>query len=329
MSGDRYSRHESGDSSYSHRSLGDGARALALASALTLGYAVVQAAGGVWTGSLALLADAVHMATDGAALLFALAASIVARRPVSDRHSFGLARAEVIAAFVNSLAMLALVGWIFYEAIDRLRQPVPVQGLGVVLIASVGLAINALVAWSLSRHRDNVNTRAALIHVIGDLLGSVAAISAGLIIHFGGPVTADPLLSIFVALLILRSTFAVLRLSTRVLLDGVPDGVDYEQVGQALAQVRGVRSVHDLHVWSMVPGRTALTAHLQIDSVDSWPAILAESRRILRARFAIDHATLQPEWPLPARDAPMAITTSLDARATARPSSAADAAGTR
>ena len=306
MSGDRFARHESGDSSYRHRSLGRGARVLALSAALTLGYAVVQAAGGVWTGSLALLADAVHMATDGAALLFALAASIVARRPVTDRHSFGLARAEVIAAFVNALAMLALVGWIFYEAIDRLRQPVPVQGLGVVLIAAVGLAINALVAWALSRDRDNVNTRAALIHVIGDLLGSVAAISAGLIIHFGGPLLADPLLSVFVALLIVRSTLAVLRVTTRVLLDGVPEGIDYEQVGLALAQVRGVRSVHDLHVWSMVPGRTALTAHLLVDRIESWPTILAESRRVLRERFAIDHATLQPEWP-PPREVPIAL----------------------
>jgi cobalt-zinc-cadmium efflux system protein len=288
--------HHDGDSSYTHQSRPTGARPLAIAVALTLGYALIELIGGLWSGSLALLADAGHMATDSAALLFALAANIIARRPVSDRHSFGLARVEVIAAFVNALAMLAVVAWIFYEAIDRLRDPVPVQGLGVFAIAAVGLLINVLVAWSLSRDRENINTRAAFIHVLGDLLGSVAAITAGIIIWLGGPLMVDPLLSMFVAALILRSTFGVLRETTLVLMDSVPEGVDYHEVGRALARIPGVKSVHDLHVWSMVPGRTALSAHVLVDHIDHWPAILAESRRILAARFRIDHATLQPEW---------------------------------
>jgi len=329
VSGGPLSRHEAGDSAYTHRSRSRGSRVLGVAAALTLGYAVIQLLGGLWTGSLALLADAGHMATDGAALLFALAASIVARRPVSDRHSFGLARVEVIAAFVNSLAMLLVVAWIFYEAIDRLRDPVPVQGLGVIAIAAVGLAINAAVALALSRDRENVNTRAALIHVMGDLLGSVAAISAGLIIHLGGPLAADALLSMFVSLLILRSTVGVLRQTTRVLLDGVPDGVDYAEVGRALAGVRGVRAVHDLHVWSMVPGRTALSAHLTIEGVEQWPSVLAESRRILATRFGIDHATLQPEWPAVPAQARVPLSALRDGRSRARPSEPAGAPDTR
>jgi cobalt-zinc-cadmium efflux system protein len=242
------------------------------------------------------------MATDSAALLFALAANFIARRPVSDRHSFGLARVEVIAAFVNAIAMLGVVAWIFYEAIDRLTSPVPVRGLGVFVIAGVGLVINVLVAWALSRDRENVNTRAALIHVMGDLLGSIAAIVAGLVIYFGGPLMADPLLSMFVAALILRSTFGVLRETTFVLLDSVPHGVDYKKVGLSLAQVPGIVSVHDLHVWAMVPGRGALSAHVLVDDIERWPVILHQVRHLMRRDFGIDHITLQPEWLR--RDAP-------------------------
>jgi cobalt-zinc-cadmium efflux system protein len=292
----RFAEHEHGDSAHTHQARPQGAQPLAIAVALTLGYALIEVAGGLWSGSLALLADAGHMATDSAALLFALAANIIARRPVSDRHSFGLARVEVIAAFVNALAMLGVVAWIFYEAIDRLRAPVPVKGLGVFTIAGVGLLINVAVAWTLSRDRDNVNTRAAFIHVLGDLLGSVAAIAAGLIIYFGGPLVADPLLSMFVAALILRSTFGVLRETTFVLLDSVPQGVDYQKVGRSLAQIPGVLSVHDLHVWSMVPGRSALSAHVLVDDIERWPVVLHQARFILRRDFNIDHITLQPEW---------------------------------
>jgi cobalt-zinc-cadmium efflux system protein len=296
--------HERGDSVWTHQSRPHGARPLAIAVVLTLSYAFIELAGGLWSGSLALLADAGHMATDSAALLFALAANFIARRPVSDRHSFGLARVEVIAAFVNALAMLGVVAWIFYEAIDRLTSPVPVKGLGVFVIAGVGLLINIVVAWALSRDRENVNTRAALIHVMGDLLGSIAAIVAGLVIYFGGPLMADPLLSMFVAALILRSTFGVLRETTLVLLDSVPHGVDYKKVGLSLAQIPGIVSVHDLHVWAMVPGRGALSAHVLVDDIERWPVILHQVRYLMRRDFAIDHITLQPEWLR--RDAPEA-----------------------
>jgi cobalt-zinc-cadmium efflux system protein len=293
---DHLTEHGRGDSNYGHRSAAARSNALGIAVALTFGYALIEVFGGLWSGSLALLADAGHMTTDSAALLFALAANIIARRPVSDRHSFGLARVEVIAAFVNAIAMLAVVAWIFFEAFDRIRTPVPVKGLGVFAIAFIGLCVNLLVAWSLSRDRDNVNTRAAFIHVLGDLLGSVAAIVAGVVIWFGGPVIADPLLSMFVAALILRSTIGVLRETTFVLMDSVPPGVDYQEVGRRLAAIAGVKSVHDLHVWSMVPGRSALSAHVLVDDIARWPAILRQAREILARDFGIDHVTLQPEW---------------------------------
>jgi cobalt-zinc-cadmium efflux system protein len=236
------------------------------------------------------------MMTDAAALLFSLAANQVAQRPVSERHSFGLARAEVIAAFVNSLALLAVVVWLVIEGIDRIRTPVRVNGGAVVVIAAVGLTVNLVVAWVLSRHRDNLNMRAALLHVLGDLLGSVAALVAGAIILLTGYSVVDPLLSMLVSGLILRSTLGVLKESTLVLLDSVPTGVEFQEVGQALARIDGVRSIHDLHVWSMVPGRNAVSAHLLVDRIERWPQILREARRVLARDFGIDHVTLQPEW---------------------------------
>ena len=290
------SAHHRGDSSYTHRAGAAGGRTLAVAVGLTLSFAVIELIGGLWSGSLALLADAGHMATDSAALLFALVANLIARRPVSQRHSFGLARVEVVAGFVNALTMVLVVAWITIEAFDRINAPVPVQGLAVIGIGAAGLLINVLVAWALSRDRDNVNVRAAFIHVWGDLLGSVAAMVSGLIIYLGGPLIADPLLSLLVAALIVRSTYGVLKETTLVLLDSVPSDVDYGKVGATLAKLPGIVSVHDLHVWSMVPGKSALSAHVLVEDIELWPVILHQARHVLNRDFGIDHITLQPEW---------------------------------
>ncbi|HTT12036.1 MAG TPA: cation diffusion facilitator family transporter [Burkholderiaceae bacterium] len=288
--------HHHGAHDHAHPPSARGSRALVLAVVLTASYALVEVAGGLWSGSLALLADAGHMVTDAAALLFALAASVVARRPPSARHSYGLGRAEVIAAFVNALVMLAVVVWLFVESVDRLRDPRAVNGESVFLIASVGLLVNLVVAWVLARDGDNINTRAALLHVLGDLLGSVAAIAAGVIIYFTAYYPIDPLLSMLVGGLILRSTLLVLRESAQVLLDAVPRHIDFPKVGLALARIPGVRSVHDLHVWAMAPGRCALSAHVLVEDVEQWPTILGRARVLLRDEFHIEHVTLQPEW---------------------------------
>jgi len=288
--------HGHGDSGFGHEAVPVASRMLVVAVVLTVGYGIVELFGGIWSGSLALIADAGHMGTDAASLLIALAANIVARRPASHRHSFGLARADVIAAFVNSLALLAVVVWLVIEAVGRLLSPVQVRGESVFAIASVGLVVNLIVAWLLSRESGNVNMRAALLHVIGDLLGSVAAIVAGVVIMLTGFYAIDPLLSTLVAGLILRSTLGVLRQTTLVLLDSVPEGVDYALVGEALAGIPGVLQVHDLHIWSMVPGRSALSAHMLVEDVSRWPAILRKARETLKQRFGIDHSTLQPEW---------------------------------
>jgi cobalt-zinc-cadmium efflux system protein len=289
-----FGAHSHGDG-HGHEATAGGSRALILALLLTGGFALVEFAGGLWSGSLALLADAGHMVTDAAALGLSLAAHIVAQRPVSARHSYGLARSEVIAAFVNSLALLAVVVWLVIESVDRIAHPVPVNGRAVAVIAAAGCAVNLLAAWVLSHDHDNLNIRAALLHVISDLMGSVAALIAGVVIITTGYTVVDPLLSMLVSGLILRSTFGVLRETTLVLLNSVPAGVDYESVGRALASIPGVKSVHDLHIWAMVPGKRAASAHLMIERIERWPGILLQGRQILARDHGIGHVTLQPE----------------------------------
>jgi cobalt-zinc-cadmium efflux system protein len=268
---------------------------MGVALALTLLFGVIEVVTGFMSNSLALISDAGHMATDAAALGLALMAQLIARRPPSSRHSFGFVRAEALAAFVNSLAMLLLVGWIVYEAATRLAHPEAVQGGTVFVVAAIGACINILVAWVLSRGEQSINTRAAMINVLGDLLGSVAAIAAGAIIHFTNWVRIDPILSIFVSLLILKSTVGILRESYHFLMEGVPHHIDYLGVGADLAAVPGVLSVHDLHVWDMSPGEPALIGHLEIADLNDWPTVLHAVKEMLLDKHGIDHVTLQPE----------------------------------
>ncbi|MRV74774.1 cation diffusion facilitator family transporter [Duganella sp. FT92W] len=287
--------HLDGDAHYQHQSGKRSLKTLSWALALTLGFAGVEAVAGFMSGSLALVSDAGHMLTDAASLALALLAQYMTRRPPSERYSFGYGRAEALAAFVNGLAMLVVVAWILYEAIHRLTEPHAVQGGAVMAVAAIGLLINVAVAWVLSRDQDSMNARAALVHVLGDLLGSVAALAAGAIIYFTGWMQADPLLSVLVALLILKSTFSILRESYLHLMEGVPDQLDYAAVGADMEMINGVASVHDLHVWAMSPGQPALIGHVSICEMAAWPRILEEIRAMLLEKHGIDHVTLQPE----------------------------------
>jgi len=287
--------HLDGDAAHAHSIEARSQKALFIALCLTLLFAVVEVVTGVLANSLALISDAGHMVTDAAALGLALLAQVIAKRPPSARHSFGFVRAEALAAFVNSLALLLLVAWIIYEAVQRLLHPEPVQGGIVLVVAALGGAINLVVAWILSRNNDSINTRAALVNVMGDLLGSVAAIAAGGIIYFTGWLQADPILSICVSLLILRTSSTILRESYHFLMEGVPHAIDFVQVGADMGNVDGVLAVHDLHVWDMSPGHPALIGHVEIRSLEEWPAVLAALRAMLRAKHEIDHVTLQPE----------------------------------
>ena len=265
------------------------------ALALTLGFAVVEAFAGWWSGSLALLGDAGHMVTDTTALGLAAFASSLARRPPTTKHSYGLGRAEVVAAFINSLFMLVVVAGIVVAAVDRLLTPRPVAGGAVMGVAALGLIINILVAFRLSRGEKTLNTRAALLHVIGDLLGSVAALFAGLVIYFTGWTPIDPILSLFICSLILYSSVRLLRDVLHVIMEGVPMHLDLPEVGRAMAGVDGVTSVHDLHIWTLSSGLVALSAHVVIHDMAVWETILGALRHELHERYGIEHVTLQPE----------------------------------
>lgn len=266
---------------------------------ITLVYAGVEFAGGIWTGSLALVSDAGHMLSDALALGLAAVAAWLARRPAGHRHSYGWARAEVIGATLNCLLMLAIIVALVVEAVARLLDPQPVAALGMTVIAFVGMAVNALVIWIMSRGEPTLNTRAALLHVIGDLVSSFAAVIAGTVIYFTGWLPIDPILSLVIAALILVSTGSLLRDTLHVLMEGVPPALDLHVIGKALAGLPGVVSVHDLHVWSITPGHVALSAHLEVHDLQRWPAILAAATELLHDRYGIDHATLQPEAPRP------------------------------
>jgi cobalt-zinc-cadmium efflux system protein len=261
----------------------------------TLGFAVVEAVAGWWSGSLALLSDAGHMLTDSTALGLAAVAAWLARKPPSGRHTYGLVRAEVLTALVNSLLMLGLVTFIAIEAVKRFAQPVQVMGGTVTAVAIVGLLVNLGVAWQLSKGEQTLNTRAAAMHVLGDILGSVAALVAGLVIQFTGWMPIDPLLSLLVSGLILVSAWRLLSEAVHVLLESVPAHIDLHAVSDDLGGIEGVASVHDLHVWTLSSGQIALSAHLDMRTLSDWPAILAQARDRLKSRHGIGHATLQPE----------------------------------
>lgn len=290
--------HEHGDHEHHHDHRHASTRALRLAFGLTFGFALVEALGGWWSGSLALLSDAGHMLTDSLALLLAVLMARLSLRPASGRHSYGMGRAEVIGAFVNSLFMVAVIIFIAVEAVSRMLDPQPVNGEGVIGIATIGLLVNLAAAWVLSQGAHSLNSRAALLHVLGDLLGSVAAIVAGAVVTFTGWLLIDPLLSLLVGGLILASTWRLLRESLLVLMEGVPAHLNHQVVGMQLAKIDGVAGVHDLHIWNMSAERIALSAHLAIQAPERWPSILFDCQRMLAREFGIDHVTLQPEWPL-------------------------------
>lgn len=272
-----------------------GGQALFKALFFTLGFAIVEVVAGFWSGSLALLSDAGHMVTDSTALGLAALAAMLARRPPSKSHTYGLVRLEILAALVNSLAMLALIVFIAIEAIDRFTHPQPVIGEAVMLVAFIGLLVNLAVAWLLHHGGNNLNTRAALMHVMGDLLGSVAALVAGAVIWFTGYTPIDPILSLVVCALILFSAWNLLRESLHVLMEGVPSHVSLDDVAQDMAAIPGVLRVHDLHIWTLSSGQIGLTAHLELNSFDDWNRILQASRDCLDQRHGIRHVTLQAE----------------------------------
>ena len=278
---------------HAHHGAGSSLPRLLAALSLTLLFAAVEAGAGWWSGSLALLADAGHMATDSLSLALAGLAAWLAARPVSSRHSYGLQRSEVLMGFINALLMLAVIVALAVASVQRLLHPQAVQGEVVSVVAVVGLLINIAVALMLARGEQNFNTRGALLHVLGDLLGSVAALVAGLVISLTGWTPIDPILTLSIAALILGSTVRLLLDAVNTLMEGVPRHLSLEAVGRAMVARPHVRSVHDLHLWTVSSRQVALSAHLVIDDLGRWEEILADLEETLK-KLGVDHLTLQP-----------------------------------
>jgi len=271
-------------------------KALKIAAALTAGFMLVEIAGGLITGSLALLADAAHMLSDSFSLILALVAVGLAARPATANRTFGFKRAEILAALVNGLLLAVVSLWVVYEAIQRLQDPPDVLAGGMLLVAVVGLLVNVAAAWVLYRSSgESLNVKAALRHVLADLAGSVGVIVAALVIMATGWEAIDPIISIFISILIVASAWSILRDSVDVLLEAVPRGLDAEEIGMAMASVPTVEQVHDLHVWEITSGFPSLSAHVLVGAESDCHAARAELETVLHERFEIDHVTLQVE----------------------------------
>jgi cobalt-zinc-cadmium efflux system protein len=270
--------------------------------ALTLAFTAIEVVGGLLTGSLALLADAAHMLSDNAALAVALLAVWLAGRPTTPERSFGYQRAEILAALVNGLILVALAAWIFFEAWGRLSDPPEVLAGWVALVAVAGLAVNLAAAAILHRGgHKTLNMRAALRHVLADAVGSAGVLVAALVILLTGWRYADPIAGLAIALLILASSWGILRDSVHILLEGAPRGMDTRGLGRRLTEVPGVVEVHDLHVWTITSGFPALAAHVLVERDEDCHARRRELEEVLLREYGIEHTTLQVDHVAPPR----------------------------
>lgn len=277
------------------------ARALKITFALTFTYFLVEVAGGVLTGSLALLADAAHMLTDVGGLALALFAAWMARKPATATRSYGYYRVEILAALVNAVVLFGISFYILYEAYRRFRDPPSVASGPMLAVAALGLVVNLIGIWNLRRGSgESLNMQGAYLEVVSDLLGSIGVLIAGVIMLTTGWYYADPLFSVFIGLFILPRTWSLMMQAVNVLLEGTPAHIDVAAVQNAILRVPNVAAVHDLHVWTITSGVESLSAHIVLkegsNPADAWPVIDAISAR-LKEDFKISHTTLQVEPP--------------------------------
>jgi cobalt-zinc-cadmium efflux system protein len=272
-------------------------RRMGLAALLTGGFMFVEVVGGIAADSLALIADAGHMLTDFASLALAWFAFRLARRPADWKRTYGFDRFQVLIAFTNGLALFVIAGWIVYEAIERLMGTPHVDGGIMVGVAIAGLLVNIAAFWLLrGADRENLNVRGAAIHVLGDLLGSVAALVAGAVILLTGWMPIDPLLSLLVAVIIVRSGWHVVAASAHILLEGAPKELDTRDIAPDLvANVPGVDAVHHVHVWSITQSRRMVTLHAVIGDAQDIDAVVQGIKSRLKEKFNLDHATVEIE----------------------------------
>lgn len=272
-------------------------KALLSAFILISAFMIVEVIGGLMTNSLALLSDAGHMLSDAAALGLSFFAIKLGEKSVSQEKTYGYKRFEIIAAALNGLTLIAIALFIFYEAIQRFFAPPEVQSTGMLIISVIGLLINILAAWILMKgdKDENLNVRSAFLHVIGDMLGSVGAIIAALLIMFFGWGIADPIASVVVAGLILVSGWRVTKDSFHILMEGAPTQIDTNEVKAVLGRIPHVNEVHDLHIWTITSGYPVLSCHITIADEGVHDEILAHSQKILHDEFHIEHSTIQVE----------------------------------
>ena len=273
-------------------------KGLSLALGITALFMIVEFIGGWLTNSLALMSDAVHMLADVVALALSLLAITIANKKMSWQKSYGYRRFEVLAAFLNGLALIMLSCFIIWEAIQRFATPEVVNGSSMTVIAVIGLLANLLSAWVLMHYGDttgNMNMRGAYLHVVADAAGSVGAIGAGLLMYYFSWFWADPLLSIFVSLLILHGAWHLVVQTTDILLEGTPTHVNSQEVLQALQSVEGVTEVHDLHIWSLTEEKVLLTGHIIVQPASAGMIVLCKIKCMLQQDFSIEHVTIQVE----------------------------------
>lgn len=273
---------------------GQNMRPLAITLVLTTTFMVAEVVGGLLTGSLALLADAGHMLSDSASLALALFAFWLSGRPATPERSFGYKRAEILAALANGLTLMAISVWIFIEAYRRFSDPPEILGGWMMVVAVIGLFVNVAGALILSRSEgESLNLQGALRHVLADVAGSVGAIAAALVIIFTGWRYADPLISVLIGVLVLASSWTLLRDSLNILLEATPPGIDAKKVGRQMADSEGVVEVHDLHIWMITSGFPALAAHVLVGREDDCHARRRELEALLSQEHGIEHTTLQ------------------------------------
>jgi cobalt-zinc-cadmium efflux system protein len=291
----RRPQERNGGHQHHHHPLDASDSRLRWALSLIAGFMGVEVMAGLWSGSLALLADAGHMLTDAASLALALYAAAASRRPADARRTYGYGRARVLAAFLNGLSLLFIAAWIAAEAAQRLFEPLPVLAGPMLAVACAGLAVNLIAYWIL-RGGSDLNTRGAMAHVLGDLLGSVAAIAAAGIILATDWTPADPLLSLAVAALIVRTGWFITKEAAHALLEGIPAGFDPQLMKQSLMEaVPDVHDVHHIHAWTVAPDTAFITLHVRVARATLPDAITAAVSRHLAARFGYRHATVQVE----------------------------------
>ncbi len=273
-----------------------GQRRLAIVLALVLGFAVIEAVGGVWTGSLALLSDALHMISDSAALALSLLAGFLAARPAQKRRTFGNSRVEILAALANGVALAVVALFISVNAIERYLEPRDVAGAGLLAIASGGLVVNLVALYLLEGARHaSINLRGAFLHVVSDTLASVGVCFAGIGIWTLGWLWLDPAVSLVVSALVLGSAWTLIRDALDILMETVPAHLDPEQIRSALLEIDGVRALHCLHVWTIGSGEVSLSSHLVVEAGSDAEVLLERVRRRLAERFSIVHTTIQIE----------------------------------